>query len=109
VTVVPTVPGSGLVITGISVTPTLDYEVGRTYQIRLMQNTTTQVGHWGFKEGANQRWLANAGVALGTNVPAQSVDLGNGVPIPKGVPLTVQANAKFGAIPLSVTITGYVW
>ena len=98
VTVVPTVPGNGMVITGITAVSGSDtYSTWHTFQIRMMQNTTTQVGQWGF---ATPYYQASKG---------ESVNLGTGIPIPKGVPLTIQANSKNGVMPLRVTITGYTW
>ena len=108
VTVLQSVPLNGLVITEISAVAEPVRTSGEPYQIRLMQNATTQVGQWGFKRST----FWGSMNTLASSEPIESVRLGNGVPIPSGVQLTIQANAgEYPANPptvFNVTILGYI-
>ena len=91
VTIVPTVPGNGLVITRIVSQSTVNG--GDKKFLRIMANTI------------EQRFL---GMLDGPYL--LQTDLGSGLVIKKGVPLALQMlNTNQPRGKLAVTITGYIW
>lgn len=87
VTVLSSVPRSGLIITSVTIIPDVLATYANT-QFRLMSNTVKRIGQW----------------QLGNNV----TQITHGLVVPPGPPLSIQLTSSYVG-PMSVTITGYTY
>ncbi len=109
-TITASVGGShGMIVTGISAIPDSPSPNpgGRIFQVRMVENTVATTGQWEFKDSLS-RWGISS-IPTPAHTPAQFADLRTGLPITKGVALTLQVNSQSRSVNLVVTITGYTW